>query len=223
MRGRPTQLCWTLRTTSKWHPSCMPSEAKDTLLPSLIPYKESLKALGLRKLDSLQAGEQVLLAAELLHNHVTNRLYQNDEACRGNSKLAALLQVAPKSLDAAALAKQLGLALPTSDSRQAWIIPISESNTLSRTLQAYSCCRSFCMGHVLRVGDKQKLWSLPQIVDRMQTAYCGTLAVELTHLATRCAHFHVGWPCSCLLPKHARVAVLLNTIWPIRWALGLSQ
>ena len=79
------------------------------------------------------------------------------------------------------------------------------------------------MGHVLRVGDKQKLWTLPQIVDRMRTAYCGTLAVELTHLATRLAHtlhchhtslltlqaVRAGWLFSCCRPSRAANTRLL--------------
>jgi len=43
--------------------------------------------------------------------------------------------------------------------------------------------RQFALGSLLPVPpDGARGWTLPQVVERMRRAYCGTLAVELDHL-----------------------------------------
>lgn len=53
------------------------------------------------------------------------------------------------------------------------------------------------MGGALTAGEPLSLdtWSLPAVIEHMQDAYCGTLTVELDHLASQYAS-----PCFCLIP-----------------------
>jgi len=46
-----------------------------------------------------------------------------------------------------------------------------------------SLLRQFALGSLLPAPpDGARGWTLPQVVERMRRAYCGTLAVELDHL-----------------------------------------
>ena len=47
----------------------------------------------------------------------------------------------------------------------------------------YIICRQFALGQLLPPPPGgARGWTLPQVVERMRRAYCGTLAVELDHL-----------------------------------------
>ncbi|CAL5220687.1 g2736 [Coccomyxa viridis] len=66
------------------------------------------------------------------------------------------------------------------ESKAAWL-----SSNLGMQLPP-SADRSYFVGGALAAGDPggQQHWSLPDVVDRMHAAYCGTLTAELDHLAS---------------------------------------
>ena len=45
-------------------------------------------------------------------------------------------------------------------------------------------CRRYLVGDVMAMGGAaaQKFWTLPEIIQRMQKAYCSTLTAEFDHL-----------------------------------------
>lgn len=110
--------------------------------------------------------------------------------CRSNSKLGTLMHSLPQNgsgrVEASLLADKLGLSLPTTDDRQACcfsvLISVRNSKVMSFTF------REFHVGALLSPAAPQTTWSLPAIIDRMRSAYCGTLTAELSHLATRYVH-----------------------------------
>ena len=61
--------------------------------------------------------------------------------------------------------------------------------------------RKFALGELLppAPGGAQG-WTLPQVVDRMRSAYCGTLAVELDHLYSSVCNCHAAITLVCRRP-----------------------
>lgn len=45
-------------------------------------------------------------------------------------------------------------------------------------------CRRYMVGEAMGMGNPsaQKYWTLPEIIERMQSAYCNTLTAEFDHL-----------------------------------------
>ncbi|KAK9810028.1 hypothetical protein WJX72_003602 [[Myrmecia] bisecta] len=76
--------------------------------------------------------------------------------------------------------------------------------------------RLFCLDGIHPGGNpgNQEFWTLPEVIERMRDAYCGTLSVELDHLATR---EQQQWMAARIetprkLPDHHRLAILRNLI-----------
>ena len=78
---------------------------------------------------------------------------------------------------------------------------MSKLDIMANLISWQTVCREFYLGDNVFAteANKQKHWTLPEIVQRMRSAYCGTLAAEFMHLGSEWAQVSLqssNWICS---------------------------